>query len=197
MSETATNTMPSAMPNTMPNTMASGREARPGKVGTVAEIADKLAGAQAVFVSEYRGLNVKQLAGVRNALRPVGAEHVVYKNTLARIAVRDAGVDGLEQILVGPTALTFVTGDVAGAAKALRDSSKTFPALVVKGGVLGGVPLSADDVNALADLPSREELLARIAGAFQAPLVKTAGLLSALPRKFAYGLQALIEKQAA
>ena len=86
---------------------------------------------------------------------------------------------------------------MAGAAKALRDSSKTLPALVVKGGVLGGVALSADDVNALADLPSREELLAQIAGAFQAPLVKTAGLLSALPRKFAYGLQALIEKQAA
>ena len=189
------------MSETATNTMESGREARPGKVSTVAEIAEKLGQAQAIFVSEYRGLNVKQLAGVRNALRPVGAEHVVYKNTLARIAVREAGIEGLEDILVGPTALTFVSGDVAGAAKALRDSSKTLPALVVKGGVLGGVlggvPLSADDVNALADLPSREELLARIAGAFQAPLVKTAGLLSALPRKFAYGLQALIEKQAA
>jgi len=185
------------MSDTATTTMTSGREARPGKVSTVAEIAAKLSQAQAVFVSEYRGLNVKQLAGVRNALRPVGAEHVVYKNTLARIAVHEAGVEGLEEILVGPTALTFVTGDVAGAAKALRDSSKTLPTLIVKGGVLGGVPLSADDVNALADLPSREELLARIAGAFQAPLVKTAGLLSALPRKFAYGLQALIEKQAA
>ena len=177
--------------------MTSGRPARQEKVSTVAEIAEKLAGAQAVFVSEYRGLNVKQLAGVRNALRPVGAEHVVYKNTLARIAVREAGVDGLENILVGPTALTFVTGDIAGAAKALRDSSKTLPALVVKGGVLGGVPLSAEDVNALADLPSREELLARIAGSFQAALGMTATLVSPLPRKFAYGLQALIEKQAA
>src|SRR3954447_530303 len=195
MSETATNTITTNIGTT--NVMTSGREARPGKVSTVAEITEKLGQAQAVFVSEYRGLNVKQLAGVRNALRPVGAEHVVYKNTLARIAVREAGVDGLEEILVGPTALTFVTGDVAGAAKALRDSSKTLPTLVVKGGVLGGVPLSAEDVNALADLPSREELLGRIAGAFQAPLVKTAGLLSALPRKFAYGLQALIEKQAA
>jgi large subunit ribosomal protein L10 len=185
------------MSDTATQTMTSGREPRPAKVATVDEIAAKLSQAQAVFVSEYRGLNVKQLAGVRNALRPSGAEHVVYKNTLARIAVREAGVEGLEEILVGPTALTFVTGDVAGAAKALRDSSKTLPTLVVKGGVLGGVPLSAADVNALADLPSREELLARIAGAFQAPLVKTAGLLSALPRKFAYGLQALIEKQAA
>ncbi len=191
MSDSATTT------TTTTTTMTSGRPARPEKVSTVAEIAEKLSGAQAVFVSEYRGLNVKQLAGVRNALRPVGAEHVVYKNTLARIAVREAGVDGLENILVGPTALTFVTGDIAGAAKALRDSSRTLPTLIVLGGVLGGVPLSADDVNALAELPSREELLARIAGAFQAPLVKTASLLSALPRKFAYGLQALIEKQAA
>jgi large subunit ribosomal protein L10 len=177
--------------------MTSGRTARPKKVATVEEITTKLGQAQAVFVSEYRGLSVKQLAGVRNALRPVGAEHVVYKNTLARIAVRNAGIDGLEEILVGPSALTFVTGDVAGAAKALRDTSKTMPHLVIKGGTLGGVALSAADVNAIADLPSREELLARIAGAFQAPLVKTAGLLSALPRKFAYGLQALIDKQAA
>jgi len=153
MSDSATKTTTT----TTTTTMTSGRPARPEKVSTVAEIAEKLSGAQAVFVSEYRGLNVKQLAGVRNALRPVGAEHVVYKNTLARIAVREAGVDGLENILVGPTALTFVTGDIAGAAKALRDSSKTLPTLIVLGGVLGGVPLSADDVNALAELPSRRQ----------------------------------------
>jgi large subunit ribosomal protein L10 len=182
---------------TTTDVMESGRTARPAKLATVAEIAGKLGASQAVFVSEYRGLSVKQLADVRNALRPVGAEHVVYKNTLARIAVRETGHDGLESVLVGPTALTFVTGDIAAAAKALRDSSKTMPALVIKGGVLGGLALSADDVNALADLPSREELLARIAGAFQAPLTKTARLLAAVPTKFAYGLQALIEKQAA
>ena len=93
--------------------------------------------------------------------------------------------------------MTFVKGDVAGAAKALRDSSKTLPNLVVKGGVLGESTLSDKDVLALADLPSREELLAQFAGALQAPLVKTAGLLQALPRNFAYGLSALIEKQAA
>jgi large subunit ribosomal protein L10 len=185
------------MSDTATDLMESGRPPRAEKVATVEEIAEKLGSAQAVFVSEYRGLSVKQLASVRNALRPIGAEHVVYKNTLARIAVRNAGLEGLDDILVGPTAMTFVTGDIAGAAKALRETSKTLPQLVIKGGVLGGVALSADDVIALADLPSREELLARIAGAFQAPLTKTAGLLSALPRKFAYGLQALIEKQAA
>lgn len=173
------------------------REPRPEKVETVAEIAGKLQASQAVFVTEYRGLSVGQLAGVRNALRPSDAELVVYKNTLARLAAREVGLDGLVDHLVGPTALTFVRGDIAGAAKALRDSSKTLPALVVKGGLLGNVVLSDSDVAALADLPSREELLARFAGALQAPLVKTAGLLQALPRNFAYGLSALIDKQAA
>jgi large subunit ribosomal protein L10 len=173
------------------------REPRAEKVAVVAEIVGKLRDSQAVFVSEYRGLSVGQLATVRNALRPTDAEHVVYKNTLARLAVREVGLDGLEEFLTGPTALTFVSGDVAGAAKALRDSSKTLPALVIKGGVLGESTLSQQDIIALADLPSREELLARFAGALQAPLVKTAGLLQALPRNFAYGLSALIEKQAA
>jgi large subunit ribosomal protein L10 len=173
------------------------REPRADKVAVVQEIGTKLADAQAVFVTEYRGLTVSQLAGVRNALRPADAELAVYKNTLAKLAVREAGLDGLDELLVGPTALTFVRGDVAGAAKALRDSSKTLPSLVIKGGVLGTATLSESDVLVLADLPSRDELLARFAGALQAPLVKTAGLLQALPRNFAYGLSALIEKQAA
>ncbi len=190
MSDTATNTADTV-------TMESGRPARPAKMAAVAEIASKLGESQAVFVTEYRGLNVKQLAGIRNALRPSEAEVVVYKNTLARLAVKDTGFAALDEFLVGPTALTFVTGDVAAAAKAIRDSSRTLPALVVKGGVLGGNALSAADVTALADLPSREQLLAQLAGAMQAPLVKTARLLQAVPAKFAYGLQALIEKQAA
>lgn len=173
------------------------REPRADKVAVVEEITGKLNAAQAVFVAEYRGLTVGQIAGVRNALRPADAQMVIYKNTLARLAVSAAGVDGLHELLVGPTALTFVQGDVAAAAKALRDSAKTLPALVVTGGVLGDVPLSQADVLALADLPSRDELLANFAGALQAPLVKTAGLLQALPRNFAYGLNALIEKQAA
>jgi large subunit ribosomal protein L10 len=176
---------------------ATGREPRADKVAVVQEIIRKLNDSQAVFVSEYRGLSVAQLSTVRTALRPADAEHVVYKNTLARLAIREVGMDGLEEFLTGPTALTFVKGDIAGAAKALRDNAKTLPALVVKGGVLGDVQLSASDVAALADLPSREELLAMFAGALQAPLVKTAGLLQALPRNFAYGLSALIEKQAA
>jgi large subunit ribosomal protein L10 len=176
---------------------ATGREPRADKVAVVDQITAKLNDAQAVFVTEYRGLTVAQLAGVRDALRPNDAEYVVYKNTLAKLAIRRAGLDSLDEFLIGPTALTFVKGDVAGAAKALRDSAKTLPALVVKGGVLGAAALTAGDVTALADLPSRDELLAIFAGALQAPLVKTAGLLQALPRNFAYGLSALIEKQAA
>ncbi len=173
----------------------TGRAPRPDKVAIVDEIASKLGTAEAVFVSEYRGLTVGHLARLRGALRPSDAEHKVYKNTLARLAVRTAGVEGLEELLIGPSAITFVKGDIAGAAKALRDTARTNPLLVLKGGSLGAKLLSADDIKALADLPSRDELLAMIAGAFQAPLVKTASLLQALPRNFAYGLAALIDER--
>ncbi len=170
---------------------------RPDKVAIVEEITAKLNESVAVFVTEYRGLSVGQLADLRTPLRAVGAEHKVYKNTLAKLAATATGSDSLNEFLTGPNALTFVTGDSVAAAKALTDLAKTNPKLVVKGGLLGDAPLSADDVKALASLPSREELLARLAGALQAPLVKTAGLLSALPRNFAYGLAALIERQEA
>lgn len=170
---------------------------RPEKVAVVDEIAAKLTAADAVFVSEYRGLSVKALAGLRRQLRDVGSEHKVYKNTLARLAAERSGFDGLVELLVGPTALTFVSGDAAAAAKALREYSRTNPLLVLRGGALGTAVLSAGDVEALAELPSREVLLSMLAGAFQAPLVKTAGLLQALPRNFAYGLSALIDQKAA
>jgi large subunit ribosomal protein L10 len=173
----------------------TGRPPRADKVAIVDEIASKLGTAEAVFVSEYRGLTVGHLARLRGALRPSDAEHKVYKNTLARLAVRTAGVEGLEELLIGPSAITFVKGDIAGAAKALRDTARTNPLLVLKGGSLGAKLLSADDIRSLADLPSRDELLALIAGAFQAPLVKTASLLQALPRNFAYGLAALIDER--
>lgn len=183
---------------TTTTTSALGRsEPRADKMAIVEEITAKLNNSVAVFVSEYRGLSVGQLANLRAPLRDAGAEHKVYKNTLARLAATNAGYEGLNEYLLGPTALTFVTGDSVAAAKALLDQSKANPLLVIKGGMLGNSPMSADDVKALASLPSREELLARLAGAFQAPLVKTAGLLQALPRNFAYGLSALIEKQSA
>ena len=170
---------------------------RPEKVAVVAEVSAKLNEAAAVFITEYRGSTVAQMAGLRRALRESGAEHKVYKNTLVRIAANETGKADLVELLVGPTALTFVSGDVAATAKVLTEQARTTPALVVKGGLLGDAVMSADDVKALADLPSRDVLLAMIAGAFQAPLVKTAGLLQALPRNFAYGLSALIDQKAA
>jgi large subunit ribosomal protein L10 len=170
---------------------------RAEKVAVVDEVAAKLGAADAAFVAEYRGLSVGQLAGLRVQLRQAGAEMKVYKNTLARFGAAKAGVEGIDELLIGPTGITFVTGDVAGAAKALKDAAKANPLLVLKGGTMGGKVLTSKDIEALADLPSRETLLAMLAGAFQAPLVKTAGLLQALPRNFAYGLKALIDQKEA
>jgi len=167
------------------------------KVAVVEEVTAKLTAADAVFVTEYRGLSVGQLATLRRQLRVGGGEFKVYKNTLARFAATNAGIEALGELLVGPSAITFVSGDVAATAKVLRDAAKTNPMLVLKGGALDGKVLSARDVESLADLPSREVLLAQFAGALQAPLVKTAGLLQALPRNMAYGLKALIDQREA
>jgi large subunit ribosomal protein L10 len=170
---------------------------RQEKVAVVDEITAKLQASDAVIITEYRGMSVGQLAALRRQLRPAGGEYKVYKNTLARFAAQNAGVSDLASMLAGPSGITFVQGDAAAVAKALRDAAKTNPLLVLKGGVMGGRVISANDVEALADLPSREVLLAQFAGALQAPLVKTAGLLQALPRNFAYGLKALIEQKEA
>ena len=175
--------------------MSEGNAPRPDKVAVVEEVTAKLNEADAVFVTEYRGLTVPQFAELRGPLRAAGAEHKVYKNTLVKLAATAAGMEGLHEHLVGPTALTFVSGDVAAAAKALTEQAKATPALVIKGGIMGETLMSADDLKVLASLPSREVLLAQFAGALQAPLVKTAGLLQAMPRNFAYGLSALIQQQ--
>jgi len=170
---------------------------RAEKVAVVDEVAAKLQSADAVIITEYRGLKVGQLAGLRRQLRDAGGEYKVFKNTLARLGAAKAGVEGLDEMLLGPSGITFVDGDVAAVAKALRDAAKANPLLVIKGGSMGGKILSTKDVEALAELPSREVLLAMFAGALQAPLVKTAGLLQALPRNFAYGLKALIDQKEA
>ena len=157
---------------------------RPEKVATVAEIVEKLRSADAAILTEYRGMTVPAMAEIRRQLRASGGEWKVYKNTLARLAAREVGSESLVGELVGPTAIAFVKGDVAAAAKVLREASKTNPLLVLKGGVMGDKVLSAKDVEVLADLPSRETLLAMFAG-----------LLTALPRNFAYGLKALIDQK--
>ena len=168
---------------------------RPEKVAVVEEVRDRFASSDGALLTEYRGMTVAELAELRTALAAAGGEYKVYKNTLARFAAENAGLPGLAELLVGPSGITFVTGDAAAVAKALRDASKANPLLVLKGGVIGGKVISAKDVEALADLPSREVLLAQFAGALQAPMVKMAGLLQAMPRNFAYGLKALIDQK--
>lgn len=152
--------------------------ARADKAATVAELTEQLRGSPAAVLTEYRGLTVAQLKQLRVALAD-NAEYAVVKNTLARIAAREAGVGALVDLLRGPSAIAFVTGDAVAVAKGLRDFSRANPALIVKGGVLDGRPLSATEVARLADLESREVLLARLAGAFKASLTSAVSLFAA------------------
>ncbi|MDQ1418859.1 MAG: large subunit ribosomal protein, partial [Acidimicrobiaceae bacterium] len=168
---------------------------RAEKVAVVTEVREHFERSNAAILTEYRGLTVKDLAGLRRTLREAGSEYKIYKNTLVRFAANDLGLGELDALLVGPTAIAFVNGDAAAVAKALRDYAKTNPKLTVKGGVLGNKVMSVADAAALADLPPREVVLARLAGALASPMQTFAGLLQALPRSFAYGLKALIEKR--
>ena len=168
---------------------------RPEKVAVVDEVRSRLADAEAAILTEYRGLTVAEMAQLRSALTAAGGDYKVYKNTLVRLAVAGSRHEPLTTLLQGPTAIAFVSGEITAVAKALRDFARTNPSLVVKGGQHGEGVLSAADLTALADLPSREVLLARVAGAIAAPLQQLAGLFQALPRNLAYGLSALIDQQ--
>jgi large subunit ribosomal protein L10 len=170
---------------------------RAEKVAVVDEVRRRFDDANAAILTEYRGLKVKDLAGLRRSLRANGGEYKIYKNTLVRLAARSSGLSELEELLVGPTGITFVDGDAAAVAKVLRDYARTNPLLVIKGGVLGDKVIGATETSALAELPSREVLLARFAGALAAPMQQLAGLLQALPRNLAYGLAALRDLRAA
>jgi large subunit ribosomal protein L10 len=167
--------------------------ARSDKTAAVADLAEEFRGSTAVVLTEYRGLSVQQLTDLRRALGS-SASYAVVKNTLTKIAAKEAGIEGIEEHLVGPSAIAFVKGDPVDAAKGLRDFAKAHPVLVIKAGVLEGALLSADEIRKLADLESREVLLAKLAGAmmaslgnavslFNAPLVKTARLVEALRQK--------------
>jgi large subunit ribosomal protein L10 len=169
--------------------------ARPDKTAAVDEIRSKLEGADAAVLTEYRGLTVSDLAQLRGSLRPAGTEYKVFKNTLARRAIEASGLEGLLPMLSGPTAIAFVQGDAVIAAKALRDFGRTNPALVIKGGLLGPRVLGPAEIAELADVEPREVLLARLAGGFQAPLTKAAGLFQAFTRNFAYGLKAYVDRR--
>jgi large subunit ribosomal protein L10 len=166
---------------------------RADKATAVAELTENFRGSSATLLTEYRGLTVAQLKQLRRSLGK-GTTYAVIKNTLAKRAAVDAGISGLDALFTGPTALAFVSGDPVEAAKGLREFAKAHPLLVIKGGVFEGRTMSADEVRKLADLESREVLLAKLAGAmkaslskaaatFQAPLSQVARLAAALQEK--------------
>ena len=167
--------------------------AKPTKVSAVAEIAEYFRGSNAAVLTEYRGLSVAQMKELRRSLG-TGVTYAVVKNTLTKIAARDAGVEGLDSLLEGPSAIAFVSGDAVDAAKGIRDFAKSNPALVIKGGIMDGAVLTAAEITKIANLESREVLLSKLAGAmkakqsqaaalFAAPLSKTARTIAALQAK--------------
>src|SRR5271168_3870987 len=165
------------------------------KVAVVDEVRSRIGEASASIVSEYRGLSVAELAELRTTLAAVGGDYRIFKNTLVRRAIDGGEYQPLSEYLSGPSALTFVQGDVSAVAKALKDFARANPLLVIKGGLADGSLLSSSELSALADLPSKDVLLARLAGALAAPMQQLAGLLQALPRNLAYGLSALIDQR--
>ena len=144
--------------------------ARPEKVAAVAEVKEKLEGAKGSVLTDYRGLKVQELAELRKNLKESGVEYKVYKNTLTKIAIKDIGLDGLSEFLEGPTAIAFSADDPVVAAKLLNDFSKEHSKLKLKAGVVEGEIVDAAGIKAIASLPSREELLAKLVGTLQAPI---------------------------
>lgn len=168
--------------------------ARPDKAAAVAELTDKFSSSAGAVLTEYRGLTVAALKNLRRSLGDE-ATYAVSKNTLTKIAARDAGIEGIDDHLVGPTAIAFIDGDPVTVAKGLRDFAKANPLLVIKGGVLDGKVLTADEVKKLADLESREVLLAKLAGAMQGALQNAVSLFAA-PLSQAARAVAALEKAA-
>ena len=152
--------------------------ATPEKAAAIDELTEKFRSSGAAVLTEYRGLTVSQLTQLRGSMRE-HATYAVVKNTLTKRAAAEAGIEGLDEHLVGPTAIAFVTGDPVEAAKGLRDFAKANPALVIKAGVLDGKPLNPEEITKLADLESREVLLAKAAGAMKAKLYQAAYLFTA------------------
>jgi large subunit ribosomal protein L10 len=169
--------------------------ARADKAAAVAELKNAFESSSGAMLTEYRGLTVAQLSELRRSLGD-NARFAVVKNTLTKIAAREAGVaEELEQLLQGPSAIAFVSGDVVEAAKGLRDFAKANPDLVIKGGVVDGKPLTPDEITTLASLESREVLLAKLAGAMKASMGNAAAVFNALPVKAAQLAEALRVKR--
>jgi large subunit ribosomal protein L10 len=167
---------------------------RADKATAVAELTEHFRNSPATVLTEYRGLTVAQITQLRRSLGQ-STTYAVTKNTLAKRAATDAGIGGIDALFSGPTALAFVSGDPVEAAKGLRDFAKAHPALVIKGGVFEGKAITAAEVAKIADLESREVLLAKLAGAMKANLSKAAGLFQAPLSKAARAVAALQEKR--
>jgi len=167
--------------------------ARSDKTAAVTELTERFTNSTGAVLTEYRGLTVKQLSELRRSVSG-HANYAVVKNTLTKLAAKDAGIDGLDEYLVGPSAVAFITGDPVEAAKGLRDFAKANPELVIKGGVLEGKALSVSEITRLADLESREVLLAKAAGAMKASLSKAAALFQAPLAQVARASEALRAK---
>lgn len=168
--------------------------AKPDKVAAVAEIAENFRNSSATVVTQYSGLSVSQLGELRRALGNT-AKYRVAKNTLVKRAAEDAGIEGLDELFAGPTAIAFVQGEPVDAAKALRDFARDHNALVIKGGYMDGRPLTVSEIEQIADLDSREELLAKAAGAFKAKLSQAAALFAAPASQVARLAAALEDKR--
>lgn len=167
------------------------------KAAAVAELRGRFQAAKAVLITEYRGITVSRVNEVRRALEKEGASYKVVKNTLAELAAKGTDFEVLVGQFKGPLSVTFVSQDPVSAAKVLVQFAKTIPALVVRGGALGGRLLSAADVEALSKLPPREQLLGQVVGVLVAPLRNLVGVLSGVPRSFVQVLHAVQEKKAA
>ena len=170
--------------------------ARTDKATAVADIAEQFRDSTATVITDYRGLSVANLAELRRSLAP-SATYSVAKNTLIRRAASEAGIEGLDELFVGPTAIAFVSGEAVDAAKAIKTFAKEHKALVIKGGYMDGRALTVAEVERIADLESREVLLAKLAGAMKANLSKAAGLFNAPASQIARLAAALQEKRAA
>ena len=169
--------------------------AKADKATAVADIAEQFKEATATVVTEYRGLSVANLAELRRSLG-ASATYTVAKNTLVKRAASEAGIEGLDELFAGPTAIAFISGEPVDAAKAIKTFAKEHKALVIKGGYMDGAALSVDEVNRIADLESREVLLAKLAGAMKGNLAKAAGLFNAPASQAARLFAALQEKKA-
>ena len=164
------------------------------KGAAVAELTDNFRNSPATLLTEYRGLTVAQLTELRRSLGKT-TSYAVTKNTLAKRAATDAGIEGLDALFTGPTALAFVSGDPVEAAKGIREFAKTYPALIIKGGVFEGKAITAADVAKIADLESREVLLSKLAGGMKATMSKAAAVLQAPLSKAARTVAALQDKR--